>query len=202
MGGSHGRSFAEVLQSKPCFKLKGWSLLCMDLLLTTIRLEVGNDEFDQWSTVDCFDLEKHSSLAAGSSEKMRSISVERWVKHFLGLFHSKMGRVLTRLLEGFLIGFEGIPLRKQIRAALKSLVGLKGIGFGPSLKPNFARHLKSRRIGFKGFSFGFSLKAKTVGRLKPSRKAQALPLMVSLPVDSSEVSMEWVSSLTGACNGA
>jgi hypothetical protein len=59
-----------------------------------------------------------------------------------------MGRVLTGLLEGFLIGFEGIPLRKWIRAALKSLVGIKGIGFGPSLKPNFARRLKSGHIGF------------------------------------------------------
>ena len=29
-GGSQGCSFAEVLQSKPCFELKGQSLLCMD----------------------------------------------------------------------------------------------------------------------------------------------------------------------------
>jgi hypothetical protein len=53
VGGSQGHSFAEVLQSKPCFELKGQSSLCMDLLLVTTRSEVGNDEFDQLSAVDC-----------------------------------------------------------------------------------------------------------------------------------------------------
>ena len=66
-----------------------------------------------------------------------------------------MGRVLTGLLEGFLTGFEAIPLRKWIRAALKSLDGLKGIGFGPSLKPKSVGH----------FKLGISLKPKSPGRL-------------------------------------
>ena len=90
------------------------------------RFEVENGGFDQRPAMDCFDLEKYSSLVADSLEKMRGISIKRWVKNFLGFFHSEMGRVLIGLWEGFLIGFEGIPLRKQIRAALKSLAGLKG----------------------------------------------------------------------------
>jgi hypothetical protein len=36
------RSFAEVLQSKPCFELKGWSSICMDLLQVMTRSEMGN----------------------------------------------------------------------------------------------------------------------------------------------------------------
>jgi hypothetical protein len=159
------------------------------------RSKVGNGGFDQLPAVDCFDLEKLSPLAIGSSKKMRGNSVKQWVKYFLGLFHSKMGRVLTGLLEGFVSGFEGIPLRKRIRAALKSLEGLKGIEIGPSLKLNSVGCLNSSWAGFKGFGFGFFLKPKTTGHLKPSRKAQVLLSMVSLSVGSSEVSTEWVSSL-------
>jgi hypothetical protein len=36
------RSFAEVLQSKPCFELKGWSSICMDLLQVMTRSKMGN----------------------------------------------------------------------------------------------------------------------------------------------------------------
>jgi hypothetical protein len=177
---------------KPCFEFEERSSLCMDLHQVSMLSEVGNGRFDQLPVVDCFDLEKLSPLAIGSSKKMRGNSVKRY---FLGLFHSKMGRVLTRLLEGFLLGFEGIPLRKWIRAALKSLEGLKGIEIGPSLNPNSARRLNSRWAGFKGFGFGFSLKPKTTGRLKPSRKVHVLLSMVSFLVGLSEASMEWVSSL-------
>ena len=88
-------------------------------------------------------------------------------------------------MDGFLIGFEAIPLRKRIRAALKSLEGLKGIGFGPSLKPKSAGCFKSR----------ISLKPKTPGRFKPSRKLQVLTPMASLQVGSPKVSTEWISSL-------
>ena len=52
--------------------------------------EVGNDGFDQWPTMDCFDMEKHPSVV-GSLKKTRGISVKRWVNHFLGFFHSEMG---------------------------------------------------------------------------------------------------------------
>jgi hypothetical protein len=101
----------------------------MDILQVTKRSEVGNNEFDRRCAVDCFVLEKHPSLVADSSKKTRGISVKRWVNHFLGFFHYEMDQVLTGLLEGFLTGFEAIPLRKWIRATLKSLDGLKGIGF-------------------------------------------------------------------------
>ena len=52
------------------------------------------------------------------------------------------GRILTGLFEGFLAGFEGIPLRKKIWAVLKSLKGLKGFGLGLSLKSKPAGRLK------------------------------------------------------------
>jgi hypothetical protein len=77
-------------------------------------------------------------------------------------------------------------LRKWIRAALKSLDGLKGIGFWPSLKPKFAGH----------FQLGISLKPKSPGRFKPSHKAQVLPSIASLPVGSHKVSMMWISLST------
>ena len=40
------RSFAEVLQSKPCFKLKGRSSICMDLLQVMVRSKTGNGRVD------------------------------------------------------------------------------------------------------------------------------------------------------------
>ena len=73
---------------------------------------------------------------------MRGIFVKSWVKHLLGFFQSEMGRVLTGLFEGLLVGFEGIPLIKRIRAVLKSLDGFKGIGFRPSINPNPSGCLK------------------------------------------------------------
>jgi hypothetical protein len=59
------------------------------------------------------------------------------------------------LFEGLLAGFEGIPLRKRIRAVLKSLDGFKGIGFGPSLKPN--------PIGVLGFFLRCKLALRALG---------------------------------------
>ena len=64
-GCSQGHSFVEVLQSKPCSELKGWHLLCMDLLQVTTRSEMGNGRFAQQLAVDCFELE--NSLWAASS---------------------------------------------------------------------------------------------------------------------------------------
>jgi hypothetical protein len=48
----------------------------MDLLQVTKRSEVGNGGLDQQPAVDCFDLEKHPLLAAGSLKKTRGISVK------------------------------------------------------------------------------------------------------------------------------
>lgn len=141
-GCSQGRSFAEVLQSKPCSEVinrgsKGRSSHCMDLFPVSQCFEVGNGGIEQRLAVDCFELEKPSSLAAGSSKEMNGNSVKQWVKHLVGFFHSEMGRILTGLLEGFLAGIEGIPLRKKIRAVLKSLKGYKGFGFVFSPKPTW-----------------------------------------------------------------
>jgi hypothetical protein len=105
---------------------------------------------------------------------------------FLRVFHSEMGRVLIGLLEGFLMGFEAIPLRKQIMVALKRLDGLKGIRFGPSLNPKFAGC----------FKLGVSLKPKSPGHFKPSCKAQVLSSIAFLLVGSPEVFVEWISSST------
>ena len=43
----------------------------------TTHSKVGNGGVDQRLTVDCFEQE-NSLLAAGSSKKMRGISVKRW----------------------------------------------------------------------------------------------------------------------------
>jgi hypothetical protein len=75
-GGSQDCFFVEVLQLKPCFELKGRSSLCMDLFQVAKCFEGGNGGFDQGPAVDCFDLEKHPSLAAGSSKKTRGIFVK------------------------------------------------------------------------------------------------------------------------------
>jgi hypothetical protein len=160
-GGSQGRPFAEVLQSKPCFKLKGRSLLCMDLYQVMMLFEMGNGGVDQRLAVDCFYLE--NSLLAADLSKKRGISIKRWVKHLLGFFQSEMGWLLTGLLESLLAGFEGIPLRKRIRTVLNCMGGFKGIGFGCYLMPNLTGRPK-------GVGFGFSLKPKASRRLKFSRK--------------------------------
>ena len=107
--------------------------------------------------------------------------------------------MLTGLFDSLLVGFEGIiPLRKWIRAVLKSLEGFKGIKFGPSLKPNPIGRLKfylKVQTGFEGFGYGFSLMPKTFGRLqfscKVQLKARDRPFQGrELP---SMVSTEWVS---------
>ena len=85
------------------------------------------------------------------------------------------------MLECFLTGFEAIPLRKRIVAALKRLDVLKGIGFGSSLKPKSARR----------FKLGVSLKPKSLGHFKPSHKAQVL--LSFLLGGSPEVSTKWIS---------
>jgi hypothetical protein len=174
-GCSQGCSFAEVLQSKSCSKLKWRPSHCTDIFRMTTCSKVGNGGVDQRLVVDCFELE-NSLMAASSSKKMKGgISINRWVKHLLGFFQLEMVRVLTWLFEGLLVGFEGIPLRKRVRAVLKSLDGFKGIEFGPSLKPNPSGHLKCFRkaqTGFEGFGLGLSRKPKTSGRLKSSHKVQ------------------------------
>jgi hypothetical protein len=184
-GGSQGRSFAEVLQLKPCFELKGWSLLCM----VTMLFEMRNGGVDQQLVVDCFYLE--NSLLAADLSKKGGISIKRWVKHLLGFFRSEMGWLLIGLLEGLLAGFEGIPLRKWIRTVLNCMGGFKGIGFGRYLMPN----LDGRP---KGVGFGFSLKPRASRHLKFSRKVQLKNR--DRPFEGRElpsmVSSEWVSLVT------
>lgn len=145
-GGSQGRSFAEVLLSKPCSEevyrsLKGRSSHSMDLFPLSC-FEVGSGGSEQRLAVDCFEPEKTSPMAASSTKKTRGFSVKRWVKHLLGFIHSGMGPILSGLLEGFLVGFEGVHLRNKIRVVFKYLKGCKGFGLGLSLKPKLAGHPK------------------------------------------------------------
>ena len=116
-----GQSFVEVLQTKPCSEVvfrgsDGQSSHCMDLFQVTTRSEMGNGEFVKRLAVDCFDLDKHSLPVAGSAKKMRGI---KWVEHFLGFFHSELGRFLSGFFESHLAGLEDIQLRKQFRAVFK-----------------------------------------------------------------------------------
>jgi hypothetical protein len=105
-GGSQGRSFVEVLLSKPNLELdlpKGRSPPCLNFLQEMTRPEMGNSGFVQHNVVDCFDLEEPSTMAAVSTKKKMGFSVKQWVKHFLRFFQSKLGWVFTGFLEGFLM---------------------------------------------------------------------------------------------------
>ena len=115
----------------------------------SLRSEVENGGVDKRSAVNCFELES-SLLAAGSSKKMRGISVKRRVKQLLGFFHLEMGRVIAGLFEGLLAGFDGIPIRKRVRAILNILDGFKGLGLGPTLMPNSVGRFKGSRKALTG----------------------------------------------------
>jgi hypothetical protein len=167
-GVSKDRSFAEVLQLKSRSDSKGRSSLCMDLCQMSSCSEVENGGVDQRSAVNCFELE-NSLLGAGSSKKMRGISVKRRVKQLLRFFHLEMGWVIAGLFVGLLAVFEGIPIRKRVRAILNILDGFKGFRLGPTLMPNSVGRFKGSRkalTGIKGFGLGSPLKPKRSVRLK------------------------------------
>jgi hypothetical protein len=168
--GAHGvcskvRTFAEILKSK--------SRSCEEE-------ETGGDE--------------HRREAAGSVKMTRGSDVKRWVEPLLGLLQLGLGRVLIGLLENLLIGPDELPMRKRIRAVLKSLKASK---VGPSLVPTStgrARGFHKVKLGLKGNGLGCPFKPKKATVPGPSMMASEVRLPSSTPLFSPPACEECVGS--------
>jgi hypothetical protein len=115
--------------------LKCWSSHIFDLLTVLANLEPGDGGNEPRLAVACSMLEKSESrphqvlpkekrapipslatcpmLAADSTKMTKGISVSKWVKQQLGLFHVEWGLVFTGLLEGLLGGWLLYLTRKR-----------------------------------------------------------------------------------------
>ena len=87
----------------------------------------------------CFELEmpKLANTVACSIP-----SANHTKKKMLGFFRTKLGRVLTGLVKGLLVGLGVLPLRKKRWAFSVFLKGLQCIRFGSFRKPNHDGYLK------------------------------------------------------------
>ena len=135
---SEHRSFTEVLKSRS---------------RTRVEANIGGDENS--SSVEC-DMGR-SVRAAGSGRKMRGMDDTGWVDELLGCAQLGLGRAVAGLLEGILDGPKSVTVRNRVRAVLKRLKGLKGVGFGsPSLSvlSSHVQGLRKGKFGVKGLGLG------------------------------------------------
>jgi hypothetical protein len=116
-----------------------------------------------------------SMLTAGSGRKMRGRDDTEWVDELLGFAQLGLGQAVARLLEGILDGPKSVTVRNRVRAVLKRLKGLKGVGFGlPSLSTptGHVQGLQKGKCGVYGVGLG---RLKRVRRKPLGSSSQQAP---------------------------
>jgi hypothetical protein len=87
-----------------------------------------------------------------------------------------LGRVVTGLLEGLLVGPDELTIRKRIRAVLKRLKASK---VGPYLEPTSngrASGFRRVKLGLKGNGLGWPIKPKKAAVSGPTKLASKVRL--------------------------
>jgi hypothetical protein len=146
---SMARTFAEIVKSKP----RSFS-----------EKETGGIDYE--------------GEAAGSVKSLRGIDVKGWVERLLGFVQCELGRVVTGLLEGLLIGPDDLPIRKRIKAVLKSLK----VGDGPALEFISTGHASGSyrvKLGRKRNGLGRLCKPKKAAEPGPFKLASGVHLLSS-----------------------
>jgi hypothetical protein len=144
------RSFAEVLQSKPSFEMKGRSPPSMDCLQMSSQAEMGIGGDDLRLAVDCSSLE-FSAMAAGFA----CSRTEKKGKIGMGVLLSLLGQI-QRKLDRVCAGLASKPNRRRRRIyvlGLKNSTGGWGSGSNQKWGPgqnSYMDHLL--RLGRKQVS--------------------------------------------------
>jgi hypothetical protein len=132
--------------------------------------------------------------AAGAVKTMRGSDVKCWVEPLLGLVQLGLGRVVIGLLEGLLVGLDELPMRKRIRAVLKSLKASK---VGPPLVPTSmgrASGFRRLKVGLKGNGLGWPFKTKKASVAGPIMMAFEVRRPLSRPLSTLPMGEDCVGS--------